>query len=81
MDVDIRWQRDGGTLLMHAAKGKAVELLRVLLKKGANVNAQDNNGHTALDFAMMLEPMRKKTIELLKQYGANIMWLKCRRGV
>ena len=81
MDVDMRWQHNGQTLLMFAADEQKVEVLRVLLKKGANVNAQDNDGRTALDLAMMFEPTHKKTIELLKQYGANIMWLKCRRGV
>ena len=64
--VDVRDEK-GETALIHAASfgwGKTVALL---LKKGADIDAQDNEGYTAL-IATLSEDV---TVLLLKK-GANI---------
>jgi ankyrin repeat protein len=43
----------GETLLMRAAKGPSVGMVRLLLDKGAEVNATTDYGHTALHLAAM----------------------------
>jgi len=51
-----------------------------LLKSGAQVNAQDSNGQTALLYCIMGDPqwphrpladMRKRIVELLLEFGAD----------
>ena len=42
----------GETALMHAAKYcRNAEIIRILLGAGAKINARDNNGRNALDYA------------------------------
>lgn len=41
----------GTTLLMWAVIGRADSMVRLLLQAGANVNARDLRGQTALDIA------------------------------
>ncbi|KJV71058.1 ankyrin repeat family protein [Orientia tsutsugamushi str. UT76] len=40
--------KDGTTALSVALKYKNLPIAEILLSNGANVNAQDNDGHTAL---------------------------------
>ena len=46
-DVDIE-ESSGGTLLTHAAMDGHTEVVKLLLKKKANVNARGRGGFTAL---------------------------------
>jgi len=68
------------TALMLAAVAGKLEIVYVLLKAGALVNAQDSNGQTALLYSIMgdqnwphcpLSANRKKIVELLLEFGAN----------
>src|SRR5437660_11732423 len=42
---------DGRTPLMHAAIDNKVDIAKALLKKGADVDGQDDHGYGALHFA------------------------------
>ena len=44
---------NGTTVLMWAARGGDVEMVRFLLEDGANINAQDVSGTTALMWAAL----------------------------
>jgi len=59
----------GGTALMLAAQKGHKEVVKLLLKKGANVNAKNDLGWTALDFAA--KEGYKEIVKLLKAYGAK----------
>jgi ankyrin repeat protein len=50
MDLETR-DRSGATALMYAALSGHVEATSLLIEKGAQVNAQDNLGRRALDYA------------------------------
>ena len=43
---------DGRTALMSAARGNAVDAAKLLIASGANINAKDKNGKTALTYAV-----------------------------
>ena len=47
----------------------ALEVVRVLLEHGADVEVKTNDGHTALQFAD--GEGRDKVVELLREYGAE----------
>lgn len=63
MNTSVRSQVDpnaertdtGLTPLMLAAKGASVDALKVLIVNGANVNAVDNSGNTALGHTTALD--------------------------
>jgi ankyrin repeat protein/HEAT repeat protein len=55
--------------LSEAALGGHVELMRLLLDRGANVNAKSEGGHTALHNAALQGGL--KAVELLLQSGAD----------
>ena len=42
---------DGKTPLHHAASDGHAEMVELLLERGAHINARDNYGRTALDYA------------------------------
>ena len=50
MDLETR-DGSGATALMHAALNGHVEATSLLIEKGAQVNAHDNLGRRALDYA------------------------------
>lgn len=54
-------------VLMHAAAYGDVEILRLLVSKGANINARDDLGFNALDFA--LAAGKKENADYLKSLG------------
>jgi uncharacterized protein len=60
---------DGRTPLMTAVRMGDTQAIRVLLAKGADVNAKDSEGKTALMLAT--ERNNAKLIELLQQAGAK----------
>ena len=67
---------DGGTPLTRATLNGNTEVVRLLLKYGANVNAKDNSqwialdGNTALDIAAWKG--YTNIIDILLKYGANV---------
>jgi ankyrin repeat protein len=60
---------DGRTPLMIAVRVGSIQTVQVLLAKGADVNAKDSEGKTALMLAT--ERDNAKLIELLRQAGAQ----------
>jgi ankyrin repeat protein len=61
---------DGQTALSKAAAAGHVEVCRVLLQAGANIEAADNNGATALFWALKNSKLR--VIAMLLEEGASI---------
>lgn len=67
-DVNDRHKLSGGTILSYAAGSGNIDLVRYLISKGANVNALDNNGTTALHYAA--REHREQVIRLLVASGS-----------
>ncbi len=67
MDLETR-DRSGATALMYAALSGHVEATSLLIEKGAQVNAQDNLGRRALDYATV-HP-ESGTFKILASAGA-----------
>ncbi len=66
---------DGNTRLTWEAMFHHNENIKLLLKHGADVNAKDSDGETALFKAVMLTKESKKvleTIKILVNHGANV---------
>lgn len=61
---------DHMTFLMEAAWNKDAETVQSLLELGANIDAKDTNGMTALDYAR--QEHAEDIVELLKSYKKNI---------
>jgi len=59
---------DGMTPLLYASKWNNFELVELLLKKGANINAVNKNGDTALSIS--LKNGNNLIFEYLKEHGA-----------
>ena len=55
---------------MYASKLHNIKVVELLIQKGANINAQDNVGYTALMYASRIHNI--KVLELLIQKGADI---------
>ena len=51
LDVNARDDQDGRTILMHAAWFGHLDVMRILIDKGADANAKNKNGATALILA------------------------------
>ncbi len=65
------WDDENCTPLMQAVAGNCnLEILRMLIEKGADVNAQDAGGRTALLHAVIAE--RKEMVMFLIRNGANV---------
>jgi ankyrin repeat protein len=59
------------TPLMHAAEGGHVELVRLFLAKGADVNAKTEHGLTALKAAGSATSNKDQIIDVLRKAGAR----------
>ena len=84
LDIEIK-NPQGQTPLITAAEVGALDTVDLLLKNGADVNAQTNDGENAISFAVkgaydyqfkritvMNESNKVRIINLLCKYGANI---------
>ena len=58
---------DGGTALMMATAGGVIELVRALLEKGAQIDARDNHGYTAL-----FKAAKPEIVRLLIDKGSDV---------
>jgi ankyrin repeat protein len=68
--IDLeRTNSKGETLLMSCARKSPHEIIKLLLKKGANVHATGPHGHTALIFASYNGQL--ETVKTLLAYGAD----------
>jgi ankyrin repeat protein len=70
-DINARTSTFGRTAVIYAASSEwdTIESLKLLLDKGADPNLADNDGETALDWAMHRKDEAR--IRLLKSYGAK----------
>ena len=57
---------------MWAAFHGHLDIVKILVDKGANVNVRDNNGWTALLVAEVYD--KQDVAEFLEQHGANLLW-------
>jgi ankyrin repeat protein len=77
--ANVNWKdMSGNTALMRASQNGHVEIVRLLLEKGAQIDTQSNTGFTAL----MAASFASGTIEcvrLLLEKGAN-MYIKNKHG-
>lgn len=55
-------------VLMHAASAGHTEAVKVFIAAGADINARNNEGQTALELASLKE--HTETVNLLRQAGA-----------
>jgi len=69
-DVNAR-DGEGNTALMAAARVGNVELLTVLLRRGANVNAQNRHGVRALTFAVLKSDLAAVALLLAHEAEPN----------
>lgn len=71
-EVNLADSETGDTLLMSAAKYSTSEVVRVLIEAGANVNARNKLGQTALTLADNIDNLRRREIvALLIERGAK----------
>ena len=61
----------GWTALMYAARGGHLDVARLLLERGASVNASNSKGWTALMFASWLPTPNERLVRCLMQAGAD----------
>ncbi|XP_044005941.1 putative ankyrin repeat protein RF_0381 [Aphidius gifuensis] len=77
-NINLKYGKDNRTVLCSAAQTIGdIEMIKLLLEKGANVNCQDKSGMTPLiHYATINTEYDKKDdtriIELLLKFGANI---------
>ena len=57
--------------LVEAARKEKLEVVKELLSKGADVNAKDNKGNTALTYALKNQE-NKNLIQILRSAGAKV---------
>ena len=71
-DIDYPIYRDGTTLLMYGITRDIYKSVEFLLKNGANVNIQDNDGWTALHFAATALNNSEIYTKLLLDHNADV---------
>ncbi len=62
---DVNEKSEGMTPLMYAARYNRVGIIKILLKKGANIKAKDGKGYNAMKFAKLSNA--KDAIALLEE--------------
>jgi len=69
--ADVNYQDGNGMtpLLLAASQPADIDMVRLFLQKGANVDAVDLSGHTALMLAVQAD--RSDLVRLLLEYGSN----------
>ena len=68
--IDINMQdKDGNTFLILCVKEDLTQLVKNLLEKGINPNIQNNEGNTALHYALSAHNF--KLADILRKYGAS----------
>ncbi|GBG24049.1 Ankyrin repeat domain-containing protein 1 [Hondaea fermentalgiana] len=67
--ANMRQLRTGETATMHAARADQSDMIRLLLEKGANINALSNEGWAALHHAV--DAKQASTVKFLLQYRAD----------
>ena len=71
-DVNTRDERTGKTPLMLAStSSENIEEVKYLIEKGAEVNAKDNKGLMALDYAYFSGKNKEELVDYLKSVGAK----------
>lgn len=72
--ANVNWNGGykGSTLLMSASVRENSEIVRLLLEKGADVNAKDQDGVTALMTAVVLGDTYEEVVRTLIAHGADI---------
>ena len=64
--------RAGDTALMIAVETNSMDVAKMLLERGANINARGNDGFTLLqDFAILRNPFNSDMVRFLLEHGAN----------
>jgi ankyrin repeat protein len=71
VDVNAR-DRRLWTPLHFAARAKSTDCMRVMLRAGAEVDAENDEGVTPLRLTLSSRPFSKSAIELLISHGADI---------
>ena len=61
---------EGNTDLMRAALDGEIEIVKTLLRDGADVNARNHEGRTALMFAII--NFHNATVNVLLRFGADV---------
>ncbi len=72
------------TMLMHAARRGHTKIVRYLLQKGADINAKDNRGSTALMHSKDIEITKElikhgAELEVVDRYGKNALIMAVER--
>ena len=67
--VDVNVNRFGITPLHHAARWGHKKMVELLIEKGADVNAKEDDGDTPLDLAISRN--RTETADLLRKHGGK----------
>ena len=75
-DVNYQGEHDKETALMNASEQGDIEIMKVLLENGANVNLKSHSGNTALNYAV--DPLRSfngyqqpESVKLLLKHRPN----------
>ena len=68
-NVNAKENKDGQTPLHRAATRGHANIVEILLARGADTNAKDHRGRTALDLAE--DRGRTEVANLLRQHGAK----------
>jgi len=71
---------NGCSLLHLAALNGEIEMMRVLLDKGAIIDSQDKDGKTPLFYAVGTTPSQLKTTRFLLDRGANVNFRDIEHG-
>jgi len=69
MDINATSRKSGITPILLASCFNNISMVKLLLKHGAKINAQDSNGMSAKDYAKKLG--QKKMIAFLDEHGAT----------